>query len=360
MPNTDNHDDNMDGKARPPNDNDEGRRPPPGGPHSGPPRRGTPPPERPPPPAPEHWHYVPGMGVIAHLADQCNICDVYLKHVMGAFMTGEKPFKNAQFSSRFEWYSAEWALEGARRAADRLQRRVDELSEELLRERARSSAATYTRVEPYANSRPRGGGNTRHRVDQMRGEKAAVAAFDRLSVISDDVISQPVSESTESTTESTNNAAATALQRIRNNPYEQLNLNEYEMADVEALAARQEILASEFGIRWIRAVTDGRTVADVSGTLYTPTSEEQLQFLNDTMEQRKSLLLVLYLGQFRSKAQATGKGKRSPAQSAICRRWVKPEWAPSTVYNPITQKMESGVSEKARTRPHVLPLLRGE
>jgi hypothetical protein len=91
----------------------------------------------------------------------------------------------------------------------------------------------------------------------MRGEKAAVAAFDRLSVISDDVISQPVSESTKSTTESTNNTAAAALQRSRNNPYEQLGLNKYEMVDVEAEAARQEIQASEFEIRWIRAVTDG-------------------------------------------------------------------------------------------------------
>jgi hypothetical protein len=230
MSNPVDNDDSMDGKPSRPRNNratnpNDGSQP-----SGGPP---GPPPPGPPPPGPTDWRYVPTMSIVSHLADHCNCCNAFLQHCLAASMQDDQSYHNAMADSRMTLRRAERRIDELTRVADNYLRRLEELEEELARERARATLPTSHRADPYTSSRSNAAG-TRRRLDQTRIERATTVALNNLSMTPTEVaVSQPVSEASSSATASptttTSSTGITDPARIfRGNPMDMLDTDEYE------------------------------------------------------------------------------------------------------------------------------------
>jgi hypothetical protein len=122
--------------------------------------------------------------------------------------------------------------------------------------------------------------------------------------------------------------------------------------DWAPIDAQPQVQASPFGVAW-------RNVAQLanpntSGDEYIPTTSAEVIFLTNLLEEHRSEHMVQYMGQLRTKAQATSARSRTEAQTYMCRRWRRPTWVSTVVINSEGRPVRTTVA-KARP-PHAGPI----
>src|SRR5215471_1976393 len=315
--------------------------------------RGGQPPQPLPTPGPTDWRFFRELHVIVHGRAACTTCASYLEHVEEATMTNESSYLAAHSARSTLMFKGERHLrqinfdmrkdlEQTLKEGDDLRRRIDQLEEELTRERARSTMpASAMRLTPYSHPPVT---TTRQRVGmacvvRMEERPSYAQVVREQPAPSASTVTPPVAMATE--------PVASGSAPIPQMPAPEPRLGSRVTGDIslldddsgdeigddfelnEAYNSQADVVHSPFGAAWNNVVSFNRPITEdivMSGQLPEPQTVAQYVFLTNIMELRCNSNLAHWLGYFKGRAQRTPKQDRTPAMTRIVQGWRKPDW----------------------------------